>query len=184
MLLSPELSGHGINHPAAYAVRLAQPVNKSETPTERMPFMPVCQLARAELFYADKGLGEPLLFLNGLSGDHLYWTGQYARSVAAHSLSGLDRCRRRQLRLAASVTPGNSRRAFRTPGWPFCRGWDMPRLWRIRRNSMHCWESFSPHRVRASGGRRKSGLMMFPTMSPSAKMEESQSKRTGTLVPG
>jgi pimeloyl-ACP methyl ester carboxylesterase len=29
-----------------------------------------------DLFYADKGQGEPLVFLNGLSGDHLYWMGQ------------------------------------------------------------------------------------------------------------
>src|SRR5262245_21526205 len=38
--------------------------------------MPLCQLANAELFYAEKGQGEPLVFLNGLSGDHLYWMGQ------------------------------------------------------------------------------------------------------------
>jgi pimeloyl-ACP methyl ester carboxylesterase len=29
-----------------------------------------------ELFYAEKGAGDPVLFLNGLSGDHLYWTSQ------------------------------------------------------------------------------------------------------------
>jgi pimeloyl-ACP methyl ester carboxylesterase len=29
-----------------------------------------------ELFYVEKGQGEPLVFLNGLSGDHLYWMGQ------------------------------------------------------------------------------------------------------------
>ncbi len=41
--------------------------------------MPNCQLTNANLFYAERGLGdqgEPLLFLNGLSGDHLYWGGQ------------------------------------------------------------------------------------------------------------
>src|ERR671936_226750 len=29
-----------------------------------------------DLFYEEKGQGEPLVLLNGLSGDHLYWTGQ------------------------------------------------------------------------------------------------------------
>jgi pimeloyl-ACP methyl ester carboxylesterase len=38
--------------------------------------MPVCQLSEVALFYVDKGQGEPLVFLNGLSGDHLYWMGQ------------------------------------------------------------------------------------------------------------
>lgn len=38
--------------------------------------MPRCQLAEVDLFYAEKGQGEPLIFLNGLSGDHLYWMGQ------------------------------------------------------------------------------------------------------------
>ena len=38
--------------------------------------MPRCQLAEVDLFYTEKGQGEPLIFLNGLSGDHLYWMGQ------------------------------------------------------------------------------------------------------------
>ncbi len=38
--------------------------------------MPLCHLTQADLFYDDKGQGEPLLFLNGLSGDHLYWRRQ------------------------------------------------------------------------------------------------------------
>ncbi len=38
--------------------------------------MPLCHLSHADLFYDEKGRGEPLLFLNGLSGDHLYWRGQ------------------------------------------------------------------------------------------------------------
>jgi pimeloyl-ACP methyl ester carboxylesterase len=38
--------------------------------------MPLRPLRNAELFYEEKGQGEPLLFLNGLSGDHLYWRGQ------------------------------------------------------------------------------------------------------------
>jgi pimeloyl-ACP methyl ester carboxylesterase len=35
-----------------------------------------CQVGDTDLFYAEKGQGEPLVFLNGLSGDHLYWMGQ------------------------------------------------------------------------------------------------------------
>lgn len=38
--------------------------------------MPLCRLTHAELCYDEKGQGEPLLFLNGLSGDRLYWRGQ------------------------------------------------------------------------------------------------------------
>ena len=39
--------------------------------------MSVCHLVSGrDLFYVEKGQGEPLLFLNGLSGDHLYWMGQ------------------------------------------------------------------------------------------------------------
>ena len=38
--------------------------------------MPLCQLPGADLFFAEKGEGEPLLFLSGLGGDHLYWLGQ------------------------------------------------------------------------------------------------------------
>ncbi|HYT90241.1 MAG TPA: alpha/beta hydrolase [Gemmataceae bacterium] len=38
--------------------------------------MPHSQLSDVAVFYAEKGQGEPLVFLNGLSGDHLYWTGQ------------------------------------------------------------------------------------------------------------
>jgi pimeloyl-ACP methyl ester carboxylesterase len=38
--------------------------------------VPRCKLANVDLFYAEKGQGEPLIFLNGLSGDHLYWMGQ------------------------------------------------------------------------------------------------------------
>lgn len=45
------------------------------------------QLRRDDLllYYADTGQGEPLVFLNGLAGDHLYWNGQ----VRAFG----DRCR-------------------------------------------------------------------------------------------
>jgi 3-oxoadipate enol-lactonase len=38
--------------------------------------VPTAQLSQAKLFYAEKGAGEPVLFLNGLSGDHGYWMGQ------------------------------------------------------------------------------------------------------------
>ncbi len=39
--------------------------------------MPLCHLSHAALFHDEKGEGEPLLFLNGLSGDHLYWRSQF-----------------------------------------------------------------------------------------------------------
>ena len=38
--------------------------------------MPLCSVPGATLFYAERGQGEPVLFLNGLGGDHLYWLGQ------------------------------------------------------------------------------------------------------------
>lgn len=38
--------------------------------------MPHCELSATRLYYEEKGEGEPLVFLNGLSGDHLYWRGQ------------------------------------------------------------------------------------------------------------
>jgi pimeloyl-ACP methyl ester carboxylesterase len=38
--------------------------------------MPICRLPDAELHYVEKGQGQPLLFLSGLAGDHLYWLGQ------------------------------------------------------------------------------------------------------------
>jgi len=38
--------------------------------------MPLCQLPGASLFYVERGQGDPVLFLNGLGGDHLYWLGQ------------------------------------------------------------------------------------------------------------
>ncbi|HZV05644.1 MAG TPA: alpha/beta hydrolase [Gemmataceae bacterium] len=39
--------------------------------------MPLCHLAHADLFHDERGEGEPLVFLNGLSGDHLYWRSQF-----------------------------------------------------------------------------------------------------------
>ena len=38
--------------------------------------MPTVELSRVRLFYAEKGAGDPVVFLNGLSGDHGYWMGQ------------------------------------------------------------------------------------------------------------
>jgi 3-oxoadipate enol-lactonase len=38
--------------------------------------MPFSQLTHVKLFHDEKGRGEPLVFLNGLSGDHHYWRGQ------------------------------------------------------------------------------------------------------------
>lgn len=37
--------------------------------------MPLCQLKSTRLHFAEKGQGDAVLFLNGLSGDHLYWLG-------------------------------------------------------------------------------------------------------------
>jgi 3-oxoadipate enol-lactonase len=39
--------------------------------------MPLSRLSYADLFHEEKGQGEPLVFLNGLSGDHLYWRSQF-----------------------------------------------------------------------------------------------------------
>lgn len=39
--------------------------------------MPLCHLSHSDLSYDERGEGEPLLFLNGLSGDHLYWRSQF-----------------------------------------------------------------------------------------------------------
>jgi pimeloyl-ACP methyl ester carboxylesterase len=38
--------------------------------------MPQVQCNGVALHYADTGTGDPLIFLNGLAGDHLYWMGQ------------------------------------------------------------------------------------------------------------
>jgi pimeloyl-ACP methyl ester carboxylesterase len=52
--------------------------------------MPLCQVAGGELFYAEKGQGEPLLFLSGLSGDHLYWAGQLRAFGKCYHCLALD----------------------------------------------------------------------------------------------
>ncbi len=38
--------------------------------------MPTCRLPNVDLFYEERGQGEPMIFLHGLGGDHLYWLGQ------------------------------------------------------------------------------------------------------------
>jgi pimeloyl-ACP methyl ester carboxylesterase len=38
--------------------------------------MPTVQHKGMSFFYAERGEGTPLIFLNGLAGDHLYWAGQ------------------------------------------------------------------------------------------------------------
>jgi pimeloyl-ACP methyl ester carboxylesterase len=45
--------------------------------------MPTCRLPNADLFYAERGQGQPLIFLHGLGGDHLYWLGQL-RAFSKH----------------------------------------------------------------------------------------------------
>ena len=38
--------------------------------------MPSVHVNGTELYYERSGEGPPVLFLNGLAGDHLYWMGQ------------------------------------------------------------------------------------------------------------
>ena len=38
--------------------------------------MPVCRLPGLDLYFVERGQGEPLLFLNGLAGDSMSWMGQ------------------------------------------------------------------------------------------------------------
>jgi 3-oxoadipate enol-lactonase len=38
--------------------------------------MPVCRLPGLDLYYVERGQGEPLIFLNGLAGDSMSWMGQ------------------------------------------------------------------------------------------------------------
>lgn len=55
--------------------------------------MPAAALSQGRLFYAEKGLGEPLIFLNGLSGDHGYWMGQlryFGRSYRCLAVDNRD----------------------------------------------------------------------------------------------
>jgi pimeloyl-ACP methyl ester carboxylesterase len=43
-----------------------------------------------ELHYADVGQGEPVVFLNGLAGDHLYWSGQVRAFAGRFRCLALD----------------------------------------------------------------------------------------------
>jgi pimeloyl-ACP methyl ester carboxylesterase len=52
--------------------------------------MPTAELSQATLFYAEKGHGEPLVFLNGLSGDHGYWMGQLRAFGRSHRCLAVD----------------------------------------------------------------------------------------------
>jgi pimeloyl-ACP methyl ester carboxylesterase len=54
--------------------------------------MPICHLADVDLFYAERGQGEPLVFLPGLAGDHLYWLGQLRAFSKDYHCLALD-CR-------------------------------------------------------------------------------------------
>lgn len=45
--------------------------------------MPTINVSDLNIFYAERGQGEPLIFLNGLAGDHLYWMGQL-RAFSKH----------------------------------------------------------------------------------------------------
>ena len=38
--------------------------------------MPVCRLPGLELYFVERGQGEPVIFLNGLAGDSMAWMGQ------------------------------------------------------------------------------------------------------------
>jgi pimeloyl-ACP methyl ester carboxylesterase len=38
--------------------------------------MPTARCQGLDLFYSDVGSGDPVVFLNGLAGDHLYWNSQ------------------------------------------------------------------------------------------------------------
>jgi pimeloyl-ACP methyl ester carboxylesterase len=55
--------------------------------------MPFCTITNATVFYKEKGEGEPLIFLNGLSSDHSYWLAQlraFARRFRCIALDNRD----------------------------------------------------------------------------------------------
>ncbi len=55
--------------------------------------MPFCHLAHRDLFYVERGQGEPLVFLNGLAGDCLSWMGQlkvFARQYRCLAVDSRD----------------------------------------------------------------------------------------------
>ena len=52
--------------------------------------MPRVRCNGLELHYADVGRGEPVVFLNGLAGDHLYWNGQLRAFAGRFRCLALD----------------------------------------------------------------------------------------------
>jgi 3-oxoadipate enol-lactonase len=52
--------------------------------------MPRVRCNGLELNYADVGRGEPVVFLNGLAGDHLYWSGQVRAFAGRFRCLALD----------------------------------------------------------------------------------------------
>jgi pimeloyl-ACP methyl ester carboxylesterase len=52
--------------------------------------MPRVRCNGLELYYADVGRGEPVVFLNGLAGDHLYWNGQLRAFAGRFRCLALD----------------------------------------------------------------------------------------------
>jgi pimeloyl-ACP methyl ester carboxylesterase len=52
--------------------------------------MPQARCNGLDLFYADSGEGPPLVFLNGLAGDHLYWMGQVRAFSKRYRCLALD----------------------------------------------------------------------------------------------
>ena len=52
--------------------------------------MPRLRCNGLELNYADVGQGEPVVFLNGLAGDHLYWNGQVRHFAGRFRCLALD----------------------------------------------------------------------------------------------
>ena len=52
--------------------------------------MPRVRCNGLELHYADVGRGEPVVFLNGLAGDHLYWNGQVRAFAGRFRCLALD----------------------------------------------------------------------------------------------
>jgi pimeloyl-ACP methyl ester carboxylesterase len=52
--------------------------------------MPTAHVAFGKLFYAQKGEGTPVVFLNGLSGDHGYWMGQLRALARRYRCLAID----------------------------------------------------------------------------------------------
>ena len=52
--------------------------------------MPVCRLPGLDLYYVERGQGEPLIFLNGLAGDSMSWMGQLKSFSRQYRCLALD----------------------------------------------------------------------------------------------